>query len=138
MTGGPGAQRDGGGRSAGVDVWVRVRRERGDARAVSEGWLTCGPRWQADGAGALAWARGERVGELGRACLLGRARGRAGLIAGQAGMEPGRVRGGTGPAGLGWKKESEPWATSGFVGLTGLRVWVLFPFLFFSNTLKLN
>ena len=27
--------------------------------------------------------------------------------------------GGTGPAGLGWKKESEPWATSGFVGLIG-------------------
>ena len=31
LAGGPGLQRE----------------ERGDARAVSEGWLTCGPRWQA-------------------------------------------------------------------------------------------
>ena len=80
-------------------------RERAKAGAWAEGWLTCGPRWQADGAGALAWARGERVGELGRACLLGRARGRVGLIAGQAGMEPGRVHG----------KGKGPWGKDGLV-----------------------
>ena len=113
----------------------REGKERGGpdgrGRAVSGG----SERWQVGkgrrglGAGRRA-VRGERAGELGRARLLGRARGRAGLIAGQAGMEPGRVRGGTGPAGLGWKKESEPWATSGFVGLTGLRwFWVCFLFL---------
>ena len=113
----------------------REGKERGGlderGRAVSGG----SGRWQVGkgrrslGAGRRA-VRGERVGELGRECLLGRARGRAGLIAGQAGMEPGRVRGGTGPAGLGWKKESEPWATSGFVGLTGLSwFWVCFLFL---------
>jgi len=113
----------------------REGKERGGpdgrGRAVSGG----SGRWQVGkgrrglGAGRRA-VRGKRVGELGRECLLGRARGRTGLIAGQAGMEPGRVRGGTGPAGLGWKKESEPWATSGFVGLTGLSwFWVCFLFL---------
>ena len=125
MTGGPGAQRDGGGRSAGVDVWFRVRRERGDARAVSEGWLTCGPRWQADGAGALAWARGERVGELGRACLLGRARGRAGRIAGQAGL-------GSGPQGERERRERAglPEWISGQVWLA-CWVWIFYlPSLF--------
>ena len=106
----------------GADARAQRGRERPWALAGGEGRRGLG-------AGRRA-VRGERVGELGRECLLGRARGRAGLIAGQAGMEPGRVRGGTGPAGLGWKKESEPWATSGFVGLTGLRwFWVCFLFL---------
>ena len=51
-----------------------------------------------------------------------------------------------GPPGLGWKKESEPWAASSFVGLTGLGFpmgWFLvlgflsispFLFLFQTNT----
>ena len=44
--------------------------------------------------------RVEHVGELGRACLLGRARGRAGRIAGQAGMGSG-PQGEKGGKGLG-------------------------------------
>ena len=84
-----------------------VRAARGEATRTGLGCgrLTSGARMQADGAGALAWARGERVGELGRECLLGRARGRAGLIAGQVRMESGRVRG----------KGKGPWGKDGLV-----------------------
>jgi len=103
--------------------------ERVGARERYRGCWQVGKGRRGLGAGRRA-VRGERAGELGRARLLGRARGRAGPIAGQAGMDPGRVRGGTGPAGLGWKKQNEPWATSGFVGLTGLSwFWVCFLFL---------
>ena len=82
--------------------------------------------------------RGERVGELGRECLLGRARGRAGLIAGQAGMEPGRVRGGTGPARE--EKKKRVGRLAEVVGRNGFWifwVWVSFFFYFLFSFLFL-
>ena len=68
----------------------------------------------------LASARGERG--LARAALVGAGRWQA-----KRGLASwaGRVEA------VGPRKRKE-------VGWAGLRVWVLFPFLFFSNTLKLN
>ena len=78
----------------GRPLWSREERgeEGADARARGgreRPWpLVGGEGRRGLGAGRRA-VRGERVGELGRACLLGRARGRAGRIAGQAGLGSG-------------------------------------------------
>ena len=88
MTGGPGAQRDGGGRSAGVDVWVRVRWERGDAlcgREAPTAWAQKAGCARAERAAAPAGAgrwqaeRGESDAGCGERAF---ARARAGPRAG--------------------------------------------------------
>ena len=95
--------------------------ERVGARERYRGCWQVGKGRRGLGAGRRA-VRGERAGELGRARLLGRARGRAGLIAGQAGMEPGRVRG----------KGKGPWGKDGLVcfgfGFKFSFFWVFFSF----------
>ena len=114
--------------------------ERVGARERYRGCWQVGKGRRGLGAGRRA-VRGERAGELGRARLLGRARGRAGLIAGQAGMEPGRVRGGTGPARE--EKKKRVGRLAEVVGRNGFWIfWVrvrfffyfLFSFLFLLQT----
>ena len=64
----------------------------GEARGVGRRGLSGGGKERGVLVGAGCW-QAERAGE--------KERERAGPIAGQAGREPGRARGGTGPTGLG-------------------------------------
>ena len=75
--------------------------------------LTCGTRWQADGAAALAWAQGERGFGPGEwHCWLGR----LGLDEGEAGPVQGKGEGRGGRAGLG---RGKGWAGLGRFELKG-------------------
>jgi len=118
------------------------REERGDARAVSEGWLSCGPRWQ----GARAGARAERgIARSGRGpcAQLGQRGGRATRDSGRCWSRPcgagkrAGAREGVGRCGLGRGRGLDwaagfSWVGSG-LGLVEFPL-SLFLFLFLSKS----
>ena len=137
------------GEEGGADGWGRS--VSGGAGERAAGVDACGlSGWLAGPAGSGCGERGTWHGRAARALTLGPGgrglRGQAWL--GRARWERGLARAALVGAGC-WqaKRGLASWAgrveavgprKRKEVGWAGLRVWVLFPFLFFSNTLKLN